>query len=512
MALIEKLLGWPAATPVQGSTWTDPAWWGGAESVAGVAVDPDTALKISTVYACVGLLSETIASLPLVLYRYTENELGRQRAKSHPLYEVLHDQPNDIQTAFDFIQMTQAHALMRGSGYARIQAGPRGFADQLIPYHPDKVQKEKLSNGKIRYRLTDDFGKTETVNQEDVFEVGGLSLDGWNTVSVVSYARDSMGLTLAAERYGGRFFRNDTRPGGVLRTEGRLSDKGAQKLKASWEAAHSGANQHRVAVLEEGLQWQQIGISPEDAQFLQTREFQAEDVCRWFRVPPHMVGLTSKATSWGSGIEQMSIGFVTYTLRPWLTRWTQAIRRDLLLAPQTYFADFVVEHLLRGDITSRYNAYAIARQWGWLSVNEIRRYENLNPVGGGDTYLQPMNMEPSGGAPLRGELLTSGVNAHYRLLAEESAARLVRKEIAACTRLAKEDNWAGQVADFYQAHAALVAQAMRMSMAKAMAYCETGQARLMAEGPGALEDWEPRRVLELADLATGDNDEQRATV
>lgn len=499
MALVEKLLNWPSGP--QAANWlTLSQWWLDHDSsAAGIRVGPETALKISTVYACIGLLSETIASLPLVIYRYMENEQGRQRARNHPLYEVLHDQPNETQTAFDFVQMMQAHALLRGSGYAKITAGPRGFSDQLVPLHPDNVRKEKLTNGRIRYQVTEDHATTKPYNQEDIFEVGGLSLDGWNTVSVIAYARDSLGLNLAAERYGSRFFRNDSRPGGVLTTDSKLNGDVAKRIKGEWEAMHSGGNQQRVAVLENGLKWQQIGINPEEAQFLGTREFQAEDVCRWFRVPPHMVGLTSKATSWGSGIEQLAMGFLAYTLRPWLTRWTQAIKRDLILAPRTYFADFIVEHLMLTDITNRYNAYAVGRQWGWLSVNEIRQRENMNPVSGGDAYLQPLNMAPAGGSPAaapRGD--------HYRLLAEESAARLVRKEIAAMGRV---NGNAAEIRQFYQDHVALVAQAMRISVEKAENYCNRGRDELLNRGPAALAEWEPGRILELADLATSESED-----
>jgi hypothetical protein len=258
-----------------------------------------------------------------------------------------------------------------------------------------------------------------------------------------------------------------------------------------------------VAVLEQGLKWQQVGISPEEAQFLETREFQAEDVCRWFRVPPHMVGLTSKATSWGSGIEEMNIGFLTYTLRPWLTRWLQAIKRDLILAPQSYFADFIVEHLLKGNIEARYNAYSIARQWGWMSVNEIRRLENLNPIPGGDVYLTPLNMGPV--AEWQGDKVTGGqgegvTGNHYRLLVEESAARLVRKEMAAIGRLPTDGQWMDNVRQFYDNHAALVSQAMRISPEKAQLFCALGRDEWLLNGPFSGPDFETRRVAELVNL------------
>ncbi len=500
MSLIEKILNWQAPSP-QASAWTNPAWWsGGGEAISGVSVDPDTALKISTVFACVSLISETIASLPLVMYRYLNNEAGRERARTHPLYSVLHDQPNENQTAFEFIQMMQTHALLRGSGYAEIKSGSRGFADQLIPLRPDQVQKEKiLSTGRVRYKVTNDDNSVRILTADQMFEVGGLSLDGWNTLSVVDYARNSFGLSLAAENYGSRFFRNDTRPGGVLQTEGRLSNDAAKRLKASWESSHSGGNQHRVAILEEGLKWQPVSITPEEAQFLQTREFSAEEIAgRWFRVPPHMVGLTSKTTSWGTGIEEMNIGFLTYTLRPWLTRWVQAIKRDLILAPQTYFADFVVEDLLKGDIASRYSAYATGRQWGWLSTNEIRQYENLNPVPGGDAYLTPMNMTT---AEVDQPPVKALIPAHYQHLAEESAARLVRKEIAALGKIKDKPQPFSAMADFYDTHAALVAQAMRISQAMALAYCDIGRSEISENGFEAMADWDTRRVRLLAKMA-----------
>lgn len=509
MSLILRMLGmdYKAGNP------DDERYWGttAVSSVAGVAVDADAALKISTVWACVGLLAETIASLPLVVFRYV-GEDGRERARNNPLYTILHDQPNQVQTAAEFREMMTGHVLLRGNAYAQIVPGARGAVDQLVPIHPDRVTKvEKLANGRLRYQIRQDDNTTKPYNQEDIFHLRGPSKDGVVGMSVVDYARDSLGLTVAAERYGGRFFRNDTRPGGVLKTAKKLSPDAAKRLKSSWQSAHSGVNQNSVAVLEEGLEWQQVGIPPEQAQFLETREFQAEDVCRWFRVPPHMVGLTSKATSWGSGIEQMSIGFVTYTLMPWLTRWTQAISRDLILAPTTYFASFIVEGLLRGDITSRYGAYATGRQWGWLSVNDIRRLENMNPVPNGDMYLQPLNMVEAGSEPATGEVLSSQysvASTHHRLLAEEAAGRVVRKEIMAVNKMAARfpDDQAGfatAVFDFYGEHAPLVAQTMRISLELATAYTNAGQRELLTGGIEAVADWQPRRVMELADMAMG---------
>ena len=505
MSLIMKFLG---ATPTPSRNADDDRWWSGAasQSVAGVNVDADTALKISTAWACVTLLSETIASLPLVIYRLRQDS-GRERARNHPLYGLLHDQPNGFQTAAEFREMMTGHVLLRGNAYAQIVPGARGAVDQLLPIHPDRVKVEKLPNGRFRYNIQQDDNTKRPYNQEDILHLKGPSKDGITGMSVIEYAVESMGMALAAERFGARFFRNDSRPGGALTSPGKLSKEAAQRLKSSWEAAHTGGNQHRVAVLEEGLTWQQIGISPDQAQFLQTREFQAEDICRWFRVPPHMVGLTSKATSWGSGIEQMSMGFVTYTLLPWLTRWTQTITRDLILAPRTYFPEFIVEGLLRGDTNSRYSAYAIARQWGWMSVNEIRQKENMNAVDNGDVYLQPMNMEEAGET---GDLIEgvgeTAVSPHYRLLAEESAGRLIRKELNALARINKkhtegEEGWKTAVSTFYTDHVALVAQTMQMPLPQAKRYCDQQQNELLTQGSAAANDWATRRAAYLASIA-----------
>jgi HK97 family phage portal protein len=392
MSFILQLLG---ASPGSSVDPNEERFWAALAPAAasGMSVSPETALRISAVWACVGLLAETIASLPFVMFKRLADG-GRERDPSHALYRLLHNQPNAWQTAFEFREMLTAHALLRGNGYAEIVPGVSGAVEQLIPNHPDRVRVEDLPGGGFRYQVKQGDGSERPVNAEDMFHLRGLSLDGVTGLSVVAYARESMGLSLAAERYGARFFGNDTRPGGILKKEGKLSPEAAKRLKDTWESAHAGVgNSHRVAVLEEGLEWQQIGMAPEDAQFLQTREFQAEDVARWFRVPPHMIGLTSKATSWGSGIEQLSMAFVTYTLLPWLQRWQQCVSRDLITKPDEHFAEFVVDGLLRGDTKSRYGAYAVGRQWGWLSVNDIRRLENMNPIGeSGDQYLRPLNM------------------------------------------------------------------------------------------------------------------------
>lgn len=494
------------------SAWHPIGW--GATTAAGVPVNTDNALKLSVVWACVRLLSETIASLPLMIYRRLPDG-GREEATNHPLYDLLHDRPNATQTAIEFRQMLGAHALLRGNGLARILPGARGFADQLVPLHPDRVQFKYLADGRLRYEVRNADNTIEVLGDEDILHLKGLSLDGKVGVSVITYAREAMGLDLAAEAYGARYFANGAEPRGVLKHPKGLSDPGFKKLKESWDEAHSGANQHKVAILEEGMDYVPVGLSNKDSQFLELRTFQAEDECRWFGVPPHMVGLTSKVTSWGSGIEQLGIAFVTYTLLPWLKRWEQAITRDLILAPQTYFVEHVVAGLLRGDLASRYNAYQIGLQNGWLSPNEIRQLENMNPRAGGDAYKAidaGVSSVPASRPPAREAPAEDEPAAHYRLLVHEAAARVVRKEVAALGKAAKrlagegitidQAAWAQAVDDFYADHADYVAQTLRIPDDQAALYVAWQKRELVQKGPTALDDWENRRVADLVELVS----------
>lgn len=511
MTYLQQLFGASAAGSVNDERlWTT---WAGPVTAAGVPVSADSALKVSTAWACIGLISETIGMLPKLVYKRLANN-ARERADTMPLFYTLHQQPNPYQTSIEFFEMMTGHAVIRGNAYARIQSGVRGFADALIPIHPDYVTPEETPDGNLRYVVRAPGKPPEVLTDDQVLHLKGRSSNGKTGMSVISYARESMGLSLAAERYGSKFFANDSRPGGVLKHPGTLKDSATKKVTESWRAAHSGDNAHSTAILEEGMEWQSIGLANKDSQFLETREFQAEDICRWFRVPPHMVGLTSKSTSWGSGIEQMSIGFVTYTLMPWIVRWQQAITRDLILAPQTYFVEFVVDALLRGDTLARYNAYQIARNNGWLNVDEIRQRENMNPLpdGQGQVYLQPLNMQPVG-APLTDDArqldgstpAASGIDtAHVRAIVREAAARVVRKEVAALTKAQKRGDFAAEVNEFYTGHIETVKQTLAVSDEIAVRWVNAQRDEIMMSGPESMADWETRRVPALVGLVLDD--------
>ncbi len=504
MSFLLKLLGQDG--PENSISADEERFWINSASVmtsSGARVSADTALRVSTAWACTRLISETVAMLPHIVYKRMSNG-GKERANDHPLYDILHDQPNKRQTSFEFTDMLQMHALLRGSGYAKIISGPRGPVDKLIPVHPDRVlDVEEVDDDTLRYKILDRGGQVNTYLDDEIFELRGLSLDGVKTVSVMTYARESFGLSIAAENFGAKLFRNYSRPGGFLKHPGHLSTEAQDRLREQTERQVSGENLHRLGILEEGMEYQQVTLSPEDSQMLQTREFQAEDVCRWWRVPPHMVGLTSKATSWGSGIEELSRGFVAYVLMPWLVRWQQTISKDLIIATEQYFVEFLTEALLRGDIEKRYNAYNIGRTGGWLASNDIRRFENMNPIpGGDDDYLTALNMKrslDSNGNPNSG-------NAHYQQIVQESAARVVRKEVAAMTRAAerKDNDWYSAVDEFCKSHVEFVAQTMCIPFVTAILFVESGRKELTDKGPMVLAGWANRRTSELIRLSLED--------
>ncbi|MBC7193875.1 phage portal protein, partial [Marinobacter sp.] len=348
-------------------------------------------------FSAVDILSRTLASLPLTVYWRLQGG-GKERAIDHPLYSILHDLPNPEMTSFELRQALMGHLALWGNAFAEIERDNAGRVVALWPLRPDRMTVKRDQQGLLYvYRI----GTTEeevALRQRNVMHIRGLSSDGIIGYSPIRMAREAIGLALATEEFGARFFGNGSRPGGVLQHPGKLSDEAARRLKKSWEEMHQGLTQaHRVAILEEGMTWQQVGIPPEDAQFLETRKFQVTEIARIFHIPPHMLADLERSTF--SNIEHQGIEFVVHTMRPWLVCWEQAIKRDLFLPSERniYFAEFLVDGLLRGDIKSRYEAYAVGRQNGWLSADDIRELENMNPLpdGQGKVYLVPLNMVPA---------------------------------------------------------------------------------------------------------------------
>lgn len=380
--------------------WLIDYFTGGTKSAAGINVTPDTALQASAVYACVRVLAETIASLPLHVYKRLEGSKGKEKAPEHYLYPVLHEIANPEMTSFELRETMVGHLCLRGNAYAEKVFDRAGRVKELWPLNPDGVlvERDKATKQLIYIITLPGESKQVKLSSDRILHIRGLSGNGIIGYSPIALAKESIGLALATEEYGSRFFGNASRPSGVLEHPGKLGKDAADRLKKSWEEMHRGlSNAHRVAILEEGLKWNQIGMSQEDSQYLQTRQYQVVDIARIFRVPPHMIAELSRATF--SNIEFQSIDFVVNTLRPWLVRFEQAFKQRLFdETDREYYAEFLIDGLLRGDIASRYSAYAIGRQWGWLSADDIREMENRNPLpdGQGETYLVPLNMVPAG--------------------------------------------------------------------------------------------------------------------
>jgi HK97 family phage portal protein len=369
--------------------------FGGTSS--GKAVNERTAMQTTAVYACVRILAEAIASLPLHLYTHT-GEGGKQRVNNHPLSYILHTEPNPEMTSFVFREALMAHLLLWGNAYAQIVRDGRGRVLALYPLLPSKMEVNRATNGELvyTYQRDDPSYSVVTLRRDEVLHIPGLGFDGLIGYSPIAMAKNAIGMALATEEYGASFFSNGAQPGGVLEHPGVIKDP--QRVKESWNAAYQGSgNAHRVAVLEEGMKFSAIGIPPEQAQFLETRKFQINEIARIFRVPPHMVGDLEKSSC--SNIEQQSLEFVKYTLDPWVIRWEQALQQSLILPGEksSLFIKFNLDGLLRGDYQSRMTGYATGRQNGWLSANDIRELEDMNKIPadqGGDAYLANGNLLP----------------------------------------------------------------------------------------------------------------------
>ena len=385
-----------------GSTYT--FYMGG--STSGKPVNERSAMQMTAVYSCVRILAEAVAGLPLHLYRYTDSG-GKEKAVDHPLYLLLHDEPNPEMSSFVFRETLMTHLLLWGNAYAQIIRNGKGEVVALYPLMPNKMTVDRDENGELYYtyqRANEEAhtmeGSSVVLKPSDVLHIPGLGFDGLVGYSPIAMAKNAIGMAIACEEFGAKFFANGAAPSGVLEHPGTIKDPA--RVRDAWQSQFGGsANTGKVAVLEEGMKYTPISISPEQAQFLETRKFQINEIARIFRVPPHMVGDLEKSSF--SNIEQQSLEFVKYTLDPWIIRWEQSMMRILLSVDdkKEYFIKFNLEGLLRGDYQSRMNGYSIARQNGWMSANDIRELENLDRIPaeqGGDLYLINGNMLPLGNA------------------------------------------------------------------------------------------------------------------
>lgn len=371
-------------------------------STAGKNVTERSAMQMTAVYSCVRILAEAVAGLPLHLYRYKEDN-GKEKAIDHSLYRLLHDEPNPEMSSFVFRETLMTHLLLWGNAYAQIIRNGKGEVIALYPLMPNRMTVNRDENGQLYYEyssasdiMNSNSSKTVVLMPRDVLHIPGLGFDGLVGYSPIAMAKNAIGMAIACEEYGAKFFANGAAPSGVLEHPGTIKDP--KKVREAWQSQFGGSsNAGKVAVLEEGMKYTAISISPEQAQFLETRKFQINEIARIFRIPPHMVGDLEKSSF--SNIEQQSLEFVKYTLDPWVIRWEQSLMRALLSNDEKKecFIKFNLEGLLRGDYESRMKGYSIGRQNGWMSANDIRELENLDrisPLDGGDLYLVNGNMLP----------------------------------------------------------------------------------------------------------------------
>lgn len=387
------------ASPENPSTsLSNPAEWlvnlfGGGPSLTGRNVSPESAMRTSAVYGCVSLIAQTIASLPLKVFRTMPNGESVEQP-DNPVYYLLHSEPNATMTSTVFRELMVANVLLGGNAYAAIGRtnGNRPF--DLIPLLYQSVEAYR-KDARLKYKVRLSDGSAEIIDQSDMIHVPGLGFDGLSGLSVISHAaKESVGLALAAEEHGARVFSNGASLKVVATHPRNLSEPAQKRLKAQFDEQYSGlSNVARTLVLEEGMSVSNVSMSQQDAQYLETRQFQVEDIARFFRVPPHLIGHTSKQTSWGTGVEQMLLGFLTFTIVPWLVRFEQELNRKLF--PRSpFYVQFKTQGLMRGDSTARSAYYASGHQNGWLSINEIRKMEDMPPIPGGDRHFVQVNLVP----------------------------------------------------------------------------------------------------------------------
>lgn len=391
--ILDKLLGRPSAA-ITDSGELAKLIGAGYGSNSGVSVTPESALRSSAVYACVQVISETVAQLPFILYQ--RDGKRKDRAVSENLYTLLHDAPNSFQTSFEWRQSKTAHLCLRGKAYSFINRSSTGEILELLPMHPDRVEIKQAKDYSLSYLFTDAGGTQIPLRQDQVFRIIGQSFDGVNGVSPITYHRETIGTTLAANKFSALALKNGSKMSGILKHPQTFKDKEvAVRVRESWDEAFGGDNAGKTAVLEDGMDWMPVSMTNRDAQYIEGAKFRVEETARIYRMQPHKIGHLDKSTN--NNIEFQGLEFVTDTMMPWFVRWEQCVWRDLLTVEQRKrnFAEFLVDGLLRGDSTARGNFYMRMFTMGALNPNEIRGMENKNPRTdvGGETYYVPSNME-----------------------------------------------------------------------------------------------------------------------
>jgi HK97 family phage portal protein len=535
MSLISDLLNGAAGLRAEDGSSGAPAPWDdfwympvGAGSSTGMRITPDTVKRVAAALACVGLISRMMAAFPSGVFKEMPNG-GKQLAKKHRVNMLLSTTPNERQTRFEWVQMMQGWLELRGNAYSEIVIDKQGWPEQLLPLHPDHMQVEILSSGRLRYRYNDPLtAETRLLVQDQVFHLRNWSDDGIVGQSTVRMGVDIFGTALAAQEYSARFFENDAQPGGIITGANFRTTQDRDEFLAGWQRQHARRNRFKLAVLSGAMKFEPVGVHPADAQLLDARKFSRVEICSMFGVPPFLIGDTEKTAAYAS-TEQANIMFGTQCLWPRIVNWEQTCWRDLIQDPN-YFAKWSMAALLRGDTAARYAAYQVAIQNGWMSQNEVRILEDLNPVLDGDYHWRPTNWSrlgdvaqpnptPTGGGeglPGSGEEPTNEEDeeaqlARLKLMASSAAARCVRKEIGAMRKLLEgiggaigpDSICAGAIRSFYSEHARFVADVLCLPPAKASDFCSQRAQRLITsnDAPHQLEAFAWQGERELAELA-----------
>ena len=516
-----------------GDFWFSPV---GGRGSAGVQVTAETAMRQSAVYGCVRVLAETMAMLPFLL----STTVGRKRRylSDHWIYGLMARRPNAFQNAFEWREMMMGHLALRGNGYNRIVTNAAGRVTDLLPLHPDRVTVEIDAADNIRYRLKNRDGSTTTIPRGEMWHIRGLSSDGIVGLSPIELARETIGAGLAVQEYGARYFQNNARPGGGwIEHPTSFKDKTSRDtFKESWSGALTGQNLHKTAVLEYGMKYHDLPLNNNEAQFLETRAFQVVDICRIFRVPPHLVADLTRGTF--SNIEQQSLEFMAYSMAPWAERFEASIEATFIEDGDNLQCEFDFANLMRGDAKSRSAFYQSGITSGWLTRNEAREAEGYDPIDGLDEPLAPLNMGPGDGAedpdgaegagaqpgadpesppegPVREDAPGGADQAARRgaaratTLALAIAQRVVRKEAAALSKAwqAGAAGFPAAAAAFYDKHAAFVAEAFGCAPATAARWCNDCSAAFAAAGanvPARIEAMGQNSPLQLVRLIMED--------
>ena len=458
-----------------GDFWFQPI---SSRTSSGMRVSNDQAMRLTAVYACVRVLSETFATMPFVLYRNKPGG-GKDIIKDHWLNRLFDKRPNEYQNPFEWREMLQGHLVLRGNAFNRIIANGRGEITDLVPIHPDRVRVQVLDDGNYRYLVKNQKGTDDILLRGEMWHIRGLSSDGLIGLNPIEMARESIGMAMSAQDYGSRFFANDARPtaGWIEMTGGFSTDDARKTFRASWQALQTGQNRGKVPVLENGMKYHEVGMTNKDSQFIEARQFQKTDIASIFRVPPHLIGDLSRSTN--NNIEQQSLEFEKFTMTPWCERWEASVEAELLFDDDDLEIEFDSTGLMRGDSKGRAEYYASGVQNGWLTRNEARAQENLDPIVGLDEPLMPLNMieaddvaEPSQPKQNIAPEPDPEAEPDARLvaLAKAAAERVARKEAAAFASALKLPVDAELLDAARAKHSEFVAQVLNVSADEANNY------------------------------------------